>query len=131
MKPYDIIHTSDNQGPLQRLSVQFGAMVRRWCHEVRDSGRTDESALRQLYRCGTSVGANIREAQFAESTKDFLHKLKIAEKELGEFYYWFGILHKHPPLAVTSCTVELEDLALQVRKMLRAAIKTTKEKLRT
>ncbi|MFM8770620.1 MAG: four helix bundle protein [Candidatus Kapaibacterium sp.] len=112
------------------MSVTFGALVRRWCHEVPDPKRTDESALRQLYRCGTSVGANIREAQFAESTKDFHHKLKIAEKELGEFYYWLGILHKQPPLAVTSSTIELEGAALQVRKMMRAAIKTTKEKLR-
>lgn len=43
---------------------------------------------RQLLKSGTSIGANIREAQNAESPLDFLHKLKIAAKEVEETDYW-------------------------------------------
>ncbi|HLO56499.1 MAG TPA: four helix bundle protein, partial [Saprospiraceae bacterium] len=42
----------------------------------------------QLFRSGTSIGANIREAQSAESKADFIHKVKIADKEAQETEYW-------------------------------------------
>lgn len=45
----------------------------------------------QLFRSGTSVGANIREAQGAESRKDFVHKMKIAYKEANETLYWLEL----------------------------------------
>ncbi len=46
---------------------------------------------KQLLRSGTSVGANIREAQSAESRADFTHKLKIADKEANETLYWLKL----------------------------------------
>jgi len=49
---------------------------------------------RQLLRSGPNPGAMIREAQAAESGKDFIHKLKIAHKELEETQYWLEILIK-------------------------------------
>lgn len=45
----------------------------------------------QLIRSGTSIGANVREAQNAESRADFIHKLKIAAKEAEETEYWLEI----------------------------------------
>ncbi|MFN8338858.1 MAG: four helix bundle protein [Saprospiraceae bacterium] len=42
----------------------------------------------QLFRSGTSIGANIREAQSAESKADFIYKVKIADKEANETEYW-------------------------------------------
>jgi four helix bundle protein len=47
---------------------------------------------KQLYRCGTSIGANIAEAQRAQSTADFVHKMKIALKEANESQYWLQLL---------------------------------------
>lgn len=47
---------------------------------------------KQLLRSGTSVGANIREAQNAESKKDFIHKLSISQKEVDESLYWLELL---------------------------------------
>ncbi|BAZ40277.1 hypothetical protein NIES4101_62380 [Calothrix sp. NIES-4101] len=47
---------------------------------------------KQLLSSGTSVGANVREAQSAQSDKDFLHKLEIALKEARETQYWLEIL---------------------------------------
>ena len=48
----------------------------------------------QLFRSGTSIGANIREAQSAESKADFIHKVKIADKEANETEYWL-LLSQH------------------------------------
>ena len=47
----------------------------------------------QLFRSGTSIGANIREAQNAESKADFIHKMKIAAKEADETTYWLLLCH--------------------------------------
>ena len=49
---------------------------------------------KQLLRSGTSIGANIHEAQNAESRKDFIHKLKIAAKEIEETKYWLTLCNK-------------------------------------
>ena len=49
---------------------------------------------KQLLRSGTSVGANIREAIYGESRKDFLHKMSIALKETSETEYWLELLNK-------------------------------------
>ena len=49
---------------------------------------------RQLLKSGTSVGANIREAQNAESKADFIHKLKISAKEADETEYWLLLCHE-------------------------------------
>jgi len=46
---------------------------------------------KQLFRCGTSIGANVREAQGAESKADFRHKCKIAYKEAEETEYWLQL----------------------------------------
>lgn len=46
---------------------------------------------KQLFRSGTSIGANVREAQGAESKADFIHKLKIAYKETEETSYWLEL----------------------------------------
>ncbi len=48
----------------------------------------------QLFRCGTSIGANIREAQGAESKADFRHKCKVAYKEAEETCYWLMLCKK-------------------------------------
>ena len=47
---------------------------------------------RQLIRSGTSIGAIVREAEYAESPKDFIHKLSIGLKEANESKYWLDIL---------------------------------------
>ncbi|MBK8428418.1 MAG: four helix bundle protein [Lewinellaceae bacterium] len=47
-----------------------------------------------MLRSGTSIGANIREAQNAESAADFIHKLGVAQKETDETIYWIELLHR-------------------------------------
>jgi four helix bundle protein len=48
----------------------------------------------QLQRCGMAIGANISEAQHAESRVDFIHKMKVAAKEANETLYWLSICDK-------------------------------------
>lgn len=47
---------------------------------------------KQILKSGTSIGANVREANFAESKADFIHKIKIAQKECSETIYWLDII---------------------------------------
>src|SRR5882672_7658887 len=49
---------------------------------------------RQILKSGTSVGANVREAQNAESKADFIHKMKVAAKEADETEYWLFLCHQ-------------------------------------
>jgi four helix bundle protein len=101
--------------------------VRQLSHKLLDRSYRDRSAIDQFYRSGTSVGANIREARYAESAKDLVHKLKIAEKELAEFYYWLGLLTTEP-MMITDIAGELLNLANQIGKLLTASIITLKQK---
>lgn len=48
---------------------------------------------KQVMRSGTAIGALVREAQNGESTRDFIHKLAIAQKECDETLYWLELLH--------------------------------------
>jgi len=60
--------------------------------KVLSSEKKEFIISKQLMRSGTSIGANIREAEFAQSNKDFIHKMSIALKESNETDYWLAIL---------------------------------------
>ena len=81
----------------------------------------------QLLRSGTSIGANLHEAQYAQGTKDFISKLEIAQKECFETEYWLELLFE------TGYMTEQQHKALQnecgaIRRMLIASLNTTKSK---
>jgi four helix bundle protein len=67
-------------------SLDFSVAVIEFC-ETLDSQKKFVIA-KQLLRCSTSIGANVFEAQHAESRADFIHKMKIAVKEANETLYW-------------------------------------------
>jgi four helix bundle protein len=77
----------------------------------------------QLLKSGTSIGANVREAQNAESKIDFNHKMKIAAKEADETEYWLHLCHnsKNYP----NCDV-LRLLIIDINKILSKIIATSK-----
>lgn len=64
---------------------------------------------KQLLRCGTSIGANIAEAEQAQSRADFVSKLSIALKEASETDYWIRLLEATNYLSKEKCTSLLED----------------------
>ncbi|MBU3699047.1 MAG: four helix bundle protein [Candidatus Kapabacteria bacterium] len=125
----DIIFTDPGQGELQKLSVQFAREARRLALMLIKQSAIERSSIDQLYRSAMSVGANVREAQFAESAKDFLHKLKVAEKELAEFYFWLGALHSEPQLISPDQSETSQELALRTKKLLASIITSMKRKL--
>ena len=77
---------------------------------------------RQVYRCGTSIGANVAEAQRAQSTADFVSKMKIALKEANETQYWIWLLHQTNFLADNEFESIHGDL-VEILKILTAICK--------
>jgi four helix bundle protein len=84
---------------------------------------------KQLLRSGTSVGANVREAQNAESTPDFIHKLSISQKECDETIYWLELLHQSEYINEAEFQSILSD-AQEILKMLKSSIITSRKKLK-
>ena len=80
----------------------------------------------QLARSGTSVGANIYEAQYAQSKKDFVSKLEIALKESNETSYWLKLLYETKRIDVESYQ-STERLCGNIRRLLIASCKTAKQ----
>lgn len=70
-------------------TLKFSLDIIRYC-EILESERKYVIA-KQLLKSGTSIGANTFEAKNAESKNDFIHKFKIAAKEVDETYYWLEI----------------------------------------
>jgi four helix bundle protein len=83
---------NDRQNLIVELSFQFALDVIEFSELLEEKRKF--VLARQILRAGTSVGANIREAQNAESKLDFIHKLKIAAKEAGETDYWLLLCKK-------------------------------------
>lgn len=70
-------------------TIDFSLSIIAFCEELETNKK--QVIARQLLRSGTSIGANIHEAQNAESKVDFIHKVKIAAKELEETKYWLTL----------------------------------------
>lgn len=82
---------------IHRLSKQFALRTIKLCSFLRQQNMHDyivETMGKQMLRCGTSIGANVRESIAAQSTADFISKLKIALKEGDECAYWLELLHE-------------------------------------
>jgi len=81
----------------------------------------------QLARAGTSVGANIYEAPYAQSKKDFISKLEIALKEANETVYWLKLLYETHRIDEQTYK-NTERLCGNIRRLLIASCKTAKER---
>ena len=80
-----------SNSPLRDKSKEFAKQIVFLCREIKSTHK--ESVLtNQLLRSGTSIGANLHEAQYAQGTKDFISKLEIAQKECYETEYWLELL---------------------------------------
>jgi len=84
---------------------------------------------KQLLRSGTSIGANINEAQAAQSTNDFIAKLSIASKEARESQYWIKLLIETDYLSLSNGNTQvLQNEINEIVKLLTSIIKTTQER---
>jgi four helix bundle protein len=111
----------EKENLLVDISFQFALEVIDYT-EVLESRKRFNMA-NQLFRSGTSIGANIREAQGSESRADFIHKMKVAYKEAEETKYWLELCLKSPsypdPLKL------MEDLVV-ILKVLGKIISSSK-----
>lgn len=82
----------------------------------------------QIVKSGTSIGALVREAEHAESLKDFAHKLNIGLKEANESMYWLDLLYATGFISEKMYKSIIKDCE-ELLKLLIASVKTTKKKL--
>ena len=107
--------------PLMQKSKAFALEVIKACKVLRET-KCEGALVSQFLRSGTSVGANIREAQFAHGKADFVSKLQIALKECSETEYWIELLIESGYYADHS----LLEHCIEVKKILISSVNTVK-----
>ncbi len=110
---------------IENKSFQFAVRVVKLCKHLQNT-KKEYVLSKQLLRSGTSIGANVAEAQQAQSRADFVSKVNIALKESVETNYWLRLLHATDYLSeeeFLSIYADSEELS----KILVAIIKTTKQ----
>ena len=105
----------------KEFAKQIVILCRNMKQEHRESGLTN-----QLLRSGTSIGANIHEAQYAQGTKDFISKFEISLKEVYETEYWLELLYETGYLDGETYR-PLQNNCGAIRRMLISTIKTIKD----
>ncbi|MBQ3044403.1 MAG: four helix bundle protein [Clostridia bacterium] len=113
-----------SENKLLDLSFEFAVSV----VNLVDNVKTPKSSYMtdQLARAATSVGANIFEAQYAQSKKDFVSKLEIALKESNETSYWLKLMYATQRIDEQTYK-NSEKLCGNIRRLLIASCKTAKE----
>jgi four helix bundle protein len=92
-------------------SFEFAIEIVRFCELLEENRKF--VVARQLLKAGTSIGANIREAQNAESKTDFIHKIKLAAKEADETEYWLLICKESETCG------DVSKLLVQIRELIK------------
>ena len=110
---------------VEEKSFQFAIRIVRLYQYLR-SKKKEFVLSKQLLRSGTSIGANVAEAQQAQSRADFLSKINIALKEAAETEYWLRLLRATDYMAEKEFRSIYDDCE-QVKKLLVSIVKSTKE----
>ncbi len=105
-----------------QLTFEFSLGIIDFCEELNRLKKYNLS--NQLFRSGTSIGANVKEAQNAESKADFVHKLKIALKEVDETEYWLLLCKQAESYPAPT---DLIDKLTSIAKVLNKIVGTTKQ----
>ena len=115
----------NKENVILNLSVEFSLSIIEYCERLKQQKQFEVSS--QLIRSATSIGANIWEAQSSESRKDFIHKLKIADKEAKETEYWLLICKSSTQ--IESYGIYLDKNLLSIQKLLSRIISTNKKSM--
>lgn len=116
-----------NQNIIRQKSFSFAVKIVRIYKHLNES-KKEYVLCKQLLRSGTSIGANVREADNAESKSDFIHKMSIAQKEADETLYWLELLNESGYLSENEFTEFASDAA-EILKILRSIILSTKKNI--
>ena len=109
---------------LKKKSFDFSLRIVRMYKFLREE-KKEYILCKQLLRSGTSVGAMVREAEFAESKSDFVHKMSIAQKEINESIYWIELLYASEYLTAQQFENVNQD-AIEIIKLITSSIITAK-----
>ena len=110
-------------------SMNFAIRIVR-CFKFLSEERHEYILSKQLLRCGTSIGANVKEALSGQSVPDFAAKMNISLKEASECEYWIELLEKTEYLQTNVAESLLKDCQ-ELIKMLTSIVKTSKEQKET
>ena len=121
---------SEEYQNIQERTLDFAVRIVKLCKFLSEQGGVTGVLYKQLIRSGTSIGANVREAQSAQSDRDFLHKLEIALKEARETEYWLILLVK-ADLVKESRIRLLKQESVEIIKILVVITKKLKQKIRS
>lgn len=116
------------KGDLEKLSIEFAVEILKFTRWLRDN--REYIIADQVGRSGTSIGANIREAHYAQSKSDFINKMSIALKEANETDYWLDLADKTMDINEKSM-LELKERCKTLKLMLAASVKTAKQTKKT
>ncbi len=109
---------------LRTQSMDFTVSIIELVKELK--AKHESIIANQIGRSGTSIGANIREAQYAHGKADFIAKLQIALKEANETGYWLELLYRTGYLSESEFK-KLDSACTNIRVMLISSVKTAKE----
>ena len=110
---------------VERKSFLFAVRIVKLSNHL-NTTKKEYVLSKQLLRCGTSIGANIAEAEQAQSKADFISKMNIALKEAVETNYWLRLLQATDYLSETEFASIYSDCR-ELEKMLTAIVKTAKQ----
>ncbi len=113
-----------SESKLRNMSMDFSVDIINLVKHLKSQHETVIS--NQIGRSGTSIGANIHEANYAQGKKDFISKLEIALKEASETGYWLELLHRTNYLNDADYRI-LNNKCTAIRVMLVASCRTAKE----
>lgn len=113
------------ENKLADLSLEFSVNIIKLCEQIQGH----PSLRNQLERSATSIGANIHEANYAQSKADFISKLQISLKECFETEYWLTLLTR-VSLIEPEISKRLSNQCGSLRPMLIASINTAKSNLK-
>ena len=115
--------TLDN--PIEKRAYQFALRIVK-AYKYLTKQQSEFVLSKQMLRSGTSIGAMMREAKFAQSRADFVNKASIALKEANETLYWIELLHDSE--YIDDKTFEsIHNEANEITSILASIVKTTKE----
>ena len=120
---------SKQDANIQDLTYDYSCrIIRLYQYLTEDTKYKERIMSKQLFRSGTSIGANIREAQHAQSNADFLSKMQISLKECNETEYWLQLLHDNGYLNDLQYTSINTD-RVRIHKLLNSIVSTTRRKI--
>jgi len=114
-----------NQNIIQKKSFDFALDIVRIAKYL-EKEQKEFVLSRQLLRSGTAIGALVREAEHAESKKDFIHKMSISLKEANETRYWLDLLRESNLTGNLDFT-KVDDEVVQIIRLLASIVKSSKQ----